>query len=142
MFYGINRTRGASAVLAAASMFVGAFVLVQPAAAQQGQQGPPAAQEIEVSDDELETFAEAHLEVQEIQLEMEQALQSAETAEAAQAIQQQANQEMGAVVEEEYGMEVNRYTQIAQAINQDPQLQEKFREIVEELREDEEGTDW
>lgn len=142
MFAETDRTNGTSAAYAVAvAVFTGAlFILAQPAAAQQGQQGGPPAQDIEVSDGELKTFAEAHLDVQEVRQEMDQAIQSAEDREAAQAIQQQANQEMAAVIEDEYEMEVDRYTQIAQAINRNPELQQKFQAIVDELtEEDEEG---
>lgn len=141
MFAETDRTSGISATFAVAvAVFTGAlFVLAQPAAAQQGQQGAPPAQDIEVSDGELETFAEAHLEVQEIRQEMDQAIQSAEDREAAQAIQKQANQEMAAVIQDEHEMEVNRYRQIAQAINQDQELRQKFQTIIDELTEDEEG---
>lgn len=141
MFAETDRTSGISAAYAvAAAVFTGAlFLLAQPATAQQGQQGTPPAQDIEVSDGELETFTEAHLDVQEIRQEMDQAIQNAEDREAAQTIQKQANQEMAAVIQDEHEMEVNRYRQIAQAINQDPELRQEFQAIVDELTEDEEG---
>lgn len=143
MFAETDRTSGISATYAVAvAVFTGAlFLLAQPAAAQQGQQGAPPAQDIEVSDDELESFTEAHLDVQELRQELDQAIQNAEDRQAAQAIQKQANQEMAAVIRDEHEMEINRYRQIAQAINQDPELRQKFQAIVDELTEDEEGGD-
>lgn len=141
MFDGTDRTWTARAPLAAAAtVLAGAFlVLAQPASAQQGQQSPPPTQEIEVPDGELETFAEAHLEVQEIREEMDREIQNAEDTESAQAVQQEANREMATLIEDEHEMEVERYTQIAQAINQDPELQQRFQAVVDELTEDEEG---
>lgn len=141
MIGSISRTDGTTAVLTTAlTLVAGAFfVLAPPAVAQQGQQGTPGVQDIEVSDDELETFAEAHLDVQEIRKEMDQAIQNAEDAESAQAIQQQANREMASVITDEHEMEVERYRNISRAINQDAELQQKFKTILEELTEDEEG---
>ncbi|MFO7781828.1 MAG: DUF4168 domain-containing protein [Spirochaetia bacterium] len=45
-----------------------------------------------------------------------------------QKIQQQSNEEMVQAVEEE-GLSVQRFNQIAQAIQQDPELQQQFREM-------------
>lgn len=114
----------------------GMFLAAQPAAAQQG--APPAQQEIEVSGEELETFAHAFLDVQEIRQEMDSAIQDAEDTQEAQELQQQANQEMAALIEEEYDLTPQRYSQITQAINTDPELQADFQEIVDGLTEDEE----
>lgn len=137
---GTDRTWTASVPFAAAAVLAGALlVFAQPASAQQGQQSPPPTQEIEVPDGELETFAEAHLEVQEMREQMDREIQNAEDAEAAQAVQQEFNREMATLIQDEYEMEVERYTQIAQAINQDPELQQRFQAVVDELTEDEEG---
>lgn len=141
MFAETERTGGARAAYAvAAAVFTGALLaLAQPATAQQGQQGAPPAQDIEVADSELESFAEAYLDVQEIRKEMDRAIQNAGDREAARGIQKQANQEMAAVIQEEHDMEVKRYSLISRAINQDPELQKKFQTIIDELTEDEEG---
>lgn len=140
MFHESHPARGSSALLAATvAAFTAALVLAPPALAQQGQQGAQQAPDIEVSDDELQTFAEAHLDVQEVRAEMEEAIQSAEDPETAQTIQQQSNRQMAAVIQEEHGMEVDRYTQIARAINQDPELHREFQSILDELTDDEGG---
>lgn len=87
------------------------------------QQAP--APDIEISDAEMEQFASAYLQVEEIQLELNEELQSAQMAEEAQQIQQEANQKMEAAIVEE-GMDVERFSLIVQAINRDPALQEDF----------------
>lgn len=89
----------------------------------QQQQAP--APEVEISDAEMEQFASAYLQVEEIQLELNEELQSAQMPEEAQQIQQEANQKMETAIVEE-GMDVERFSLIVQAINRDPELQEEF----------------
>lgn len=87
------------------------------------QQAP--APEVEISDAEMEQFANAYLQVEEIQLELNEEIQSTQMPEEAQQIQQEANQKMEAAIVEE-GMDVERFSLIVQAINRDPALQEEF----------------
>ncbi|MFW6085512.1 MAG: DUF4168 domain-containing protein [Gemmatimonadota bacterium] len=96
--------------------------------AQDQMQQPPQQQQapdIEISDAELEQFVNAYLEVEEIQMELNEDLQTAQATEEAQQLQQAANQEMAAAISEN-GMETERFSLIAQAINADPELQEEF----------------
>lgn len=131
--------RGLMPGLAAALvMLVGGLMLSAPASAQQQQEQPQAQEPIEVSDDELETFAEAHLEVQEVRAELQASLQQAENAEEAQSAQQEANAEMVEIIQD-HDMTTERFSEIVNGINADPELQERFDEVVEELTEDEDG---
>ncbi|MFW6089788.1 MAG: DUF4168 domain-containing protein [Gemmatimonadota bacterium] len=100
----------------------------QPAPQPQQQEAP----DIEISDGEMEQFAQAYLEVEEIQLELNEELQAAQMPEEAQQIQQEANQEMETAITEE-GMDVERFSLIVQAINADPELQEEFAATRMEL---------
>ncbi|MFW6192550.1 MAG: DUF4168 domain-containing protein [Gemmatimonadota bacterium] len=138
MFTTRATTTGSRRLLgAAAAALAGAVLLSAPGTAQEQQQAPPQ-QETEVSDDELETFAEVHIDVQDIREEMNRTVQESEDPEEAQAAQQEANQEMVSVIED-HDMTPERYTQISQAINQDPELQEELQKLVEEIEEEREG---
>ena len=137
-------------------------LLLAPGALAQSSDGSTAS---EVSEAELESFAVALQDVQELRQEMaeetQQAVgespleqqrfeeiygarqsggqQDAEVTDAEsrqfeelmgeiQQIQQQSNQEMVQALEEE-DLSVQRFNQIAQAIQQDPELQQQFREM-------------
>ncbi|MFW6191894.1 MAG: DUF4168 domain-containing protein [Gemmatimonadota bacterium] len=134
-------TRGIVPTLSGAlALLVGGLLLAAPANAQeqQQQQTPPQEQteDVDVDDEELRAFAEAHLEVQEIREELQAAMQSSENAEEAQALQQEANGEMVEVIQG-HDLTTERFTTIVNGINADPELQERFDEIVEELEEEE-----
>ena len=86
----------------------------------------------QVPSEELREFAEIYLDVDEIRQEVEMEIATAESPEEAQQIQQQANVRMTAVVEE-HGMSIERYTEITQALNTDPQQHQEFVSILEEI---------
>lgn len=121
-------------VLALALIGVPGLVLAPDAAAQQQRPEQPQ-QQIEVSDDELESFAKAYLAIQEVRQRVETQMQEAESPQEAQQLQQQGNAEMVQIVED-HDLEVQRYSQIGTALNQDPELSQRFRAIMEELREE------
>lgn len=128
-----------SAVGAAAVAVAGAFLLASPALAQEGGAQPQ--QEVDVSDQELETFTAAFVEVQELREELSREIENAENADEAQALQEESDQKMVEVIEEEHGLEVDRYNQISQALRTDRELYAQFEELREELtdQDDEEG---
>ncbi len=108
----------------------------QPPAGQQ-QQPPPGQQQapqIEVEEDELRAFTEAQVEIEGLRGEYQTRLQEAEGQEEARQIEQEANEEMVGVVEDQ-GLDVQRYTQIARAIDSDPDLRQRFMELRQELSE-------
>lgn len=126
-----NPTFNGRRILAAAAALALAAGLQAPGlvAQEQGQAPPPQQQqqapEIEVSDAEMEQFAAAYLEVEQIQMALNEDLQAAQLPEEAQEIQQEANDEMAAAIQSE-GLDVERFSLIVQAINSDPALQEDF----------------
>jgi len=96
-------------------------------AQQQGmQQQPP--QDVDVSTAELESFSEARTAITEIQQDYSQRLQGADDPEKANSLQQEANEEMiGAV--EDTGLNVEKFNEIAMAVQNDPELQQELQNI-------------
>ena len=99
----------------------------QPGMAGEVPQGEP------VSDEDLEAFAAAYLEVEDVQQELEAELHAAESNEQAQEIQQRAINEIRDAVEET-GMDFESYGMIAQRLQQDPELIERVEETIETMR--------
>jgi hypothetical protein len=81
---------------------------------------------------ELETFTEAYHEISLVRDEISPALATAETAEEANALQQQANDQMMGILEE-HGLTVERYSAITQILNQDEELRAEFEAIYAEI---------
>jgi len=101
-------------------------------AQEQQQQGQAAQQQtIDVSDQQLEQFAEAQTEIAGIQQDFSSRLQEVEDPEKARDLQRQANEEMTSAVEE-VGLDVESFNQIAMAIQNDPELQQKLTEMLQQ----------
>lgn len=112
-------------------------------AQQQGQQQPPQQQQqqppqqqqqpetIDVSDEQLEQFADAQVEIASIQQDFSARLQEVDDPEKAHDLQLEANEEMTAAVEEA-GLDVESFNQIAMSIQNDPDLQQKLTEMLEQ----------
>lgn len=99
----------------------------------QGQQGQAQQQQpetIDVSDAQLEQFADAQTQIADIQEDFSGRLQDVEDPEKANELQREANEEMTAAVEDA-GLDVESFNQIAMAIQNDPELQEKLSEMIE-----------
>lgn len=109
-----------------------AVLFVAPVTAQEIQPEQQAQPATEVSDNELEAFARAHVKVLEIQNQMNADVQGAQSAEEAQAIQQQAGEKMVTAIES-HDLSPDRFTQIVDAINADPQVGERFNEVLQEV---------
>lgn len=88
----------------------------------------------EVTDEEVDEFAEAYLEVEDVQLEFEQELQAAESNQEAQAIRERAIAQIQEAVEDT-GMEIETYGMMAQRLHQDPELIEEVQAVIESKRE-------
>lgn len=102
------------------------------ALAQQGQPMEPAQPEpVDVSDTELEQFVDAQAGISSIQQDFSQRLEGIEDPEQAHELQVQANEEMIAAVEEA-GLDVESFNAIAMAIQNDPELQQKLTEMMQE----------
>lgn len=104
-------------------------------AGQPGQPGQPGAGEqptADVSDAQLETMAEVYVEMSALQSETDAQAQEATSPEEQNAIQAQATEDMQAILED-HGMSVEEYQQLVQLLNTDPQIRERFEEVLAEV---------
>ncbi|WP_052368122.1 DUF4168 domain-containing protein [Algiphilus aromaticivorans] len=97
----------------------------QGGSAQGGMQQQ--APDIDVSDEQVESFAEAQSRVAEIGEKWTPRMQEAESSEDVQKAREQAQQEMVIAVENA-GLSVQEYNQIARAAQADEELREKIQE--------------
>jgi len=107
------------------ALFAALLTLSTAGLAQQQQAAPT---DVDVSDAELQSFAEARTAITEIQQDYSQRLQGADDPEKANALQQEANEEMIAAVQET-GLDVESFNTIAMAVQNDPELQQQLQEI-------------
>lgn len=94
----------------------------------QEQQQPPA---IDVSDTDLEQFAEAQVAISTIQQDFAGRLQGVDDPEAAHELQIKANEEMTEAVEDA-GLDVESFNNIAMAIQNDPELQQRLTAMMQD----------
>ena len=99
-------------------------------AQEQPQMPQQPAMPSELSQGQIETFADAAIEVQRVQQDFDAQVQAAENTEEIAQLQQQAEQQARQAVEN-HGLSVDEYTAIVQAANQDPQL---YAMIVETMQ--------
>lgn len=119
--------RGVFLAIVAVGLTTAAAPAQQPT--QQEQQ-----QDVEdVPEDELRTFAEAYAEIADIRRQMQSDLQEAENRDEATQIQQDADQEMQGILQEN-GISVERYQEITQILNADPEQRQEFEQILQEVR--------
>ncbi|MFW5952301.1 MAG: DUF4168 domain-containing protein [Gemmatimonadota bacterium] len=117
-------------VVAALSMAVGlGLVSATDVAAQEMPQEQEAP---DVSDEELERFVEVYPEVVEISRAAQTELGQTSDPEDAQAIQEEANAEIEEELED-VGMDFEEYDGIVRALNTDPELLQRFEELMEEV---------
>lgn len=107
--------------------------LAQPVSAQETPQQP-----VEVTDSLLEDFVEIYPTVMEVSQKAQVEMSEASSAEEAQEIQAEANEQITAILEEA-DMTLREYDGVIRAINDDPALMEKFRTQMEEIHGDEGG---
>lgn len=88
--------------------------------------------------EELVDFVHAYIDVQEIQMEMEQALTTVQDPEEANRIQQEANEAMAGAVEDN-DLTVERYSEIVMVLNTDEEVRQEFTELYEEILEERDG---
>lgn len=116
---------------------VGALAAGLAAAPATGQQQPapqPQAQDApEIEQDELETVAEAYVEISEIRAQMQTELQSADDSQQATEIQQRADQQMQQVLQD-HGIAIERYQEVIQILNSDPEQRQAFQEVLQEIQ--------
>lgn len=109
-----------------AALFLLCAVLVLPAAAQ--EDGP-----VGFSEDELQAFAAATLEVEKVQAKWQPQMSNAKTAEENESLREQAVQEMTQVVREQ-GLSVGQYNAIHAAAQRHPALMETVEEYRQDLQ--------
>ncbi len=80
---------------------------------------------------ELERFADAYVEVGEIHNEYSQRLEEAADPDQAQEVQQEANDRMVEAIQEK-GLEVQDYSEIAAALERDPEMRDEVVTMIEE----------
>jgi hypothetical protein len=120
-----------SAVLAGALILALALPL-QGQDARPRQQQPPT-QQLEPSQDQLESFASAVLEVEQIRSKWLPRIQAAENTEKAQEFQVQASTEMVHAVQDK-GLTVETYKAIATAARDNPELASRIGKLMERAR--------
>lgn len=86
-------------------------------------------QSADLSDEKIEAFVDARESVVEISRQWEDRLNNADTQEEINSLQQQAQEEMVAAVRDE-GLTVQEYNMIVDAMQTDPDLQERVNEMM------------
>jgi len=123
-----SRTSQLLAGVTGAVMLMGAG-LFEARAQQQPQPQPAVPSEFSLS--EIETFADAAVEVRQVQQDFDTQVQGAQDAEEIEELQQQAQQDAEQAIEGN-GLSVDEYNAIVQAANQDPQLYAMIVEVMEQ----------
>ncbi|MCG6658850.1 DUF4168 domain-containing protein [Halomonas campisalis] len=117
-----------AALLSAGLMSATAHAQQDPAAAPEQPQA--AAPTMDVSDEQLQQFADASEDIVVISEEYTERLHAAEDEAAQQEVQMEANDKMVEAVEES-GLDVDTFNTIGQAVQQDPELMQRVQEMVE-----------
>ena len=89
--------------------------------------------DLQFSDQQLESFVAAALELRAIRQEWGPKIQSAESEEAASAMRSEGVEEMKAAVID-HGLKPETYNQIGQAVREDPQLQQRVTDIAQSMQ--------
>jgi hypothetical protein len=122
--------RSSIALIAAAS-----FLLASGAIAQQPapRGAPPAAQaqEVELSDADLEKFADIYVDLMDTQATFEQELETVQTEDQARALQTRMQEESVAKLAR-HGWSAERYVLVGEAIKSDPDLTERAVALIED----------
>ncbi|WP_420428474.1 DUF4168 domain-containing protein [Algiphilus sp.] len=126
------KQRNASRFIAPAALAIalgasgGALAQQSGAQAQQGAATAPQAQELEVTDAQIASFAEAQAQVAEIGKTYTPKMKEAESKQAMQETRREAQQEMVAAVKSS-GLSVQKYNQIARAAQNDEALRSRIQ---------------
>ncbi|OOC48273.1 DUF4168 domain-containing protein [Thioalkalivibrio versutus] len=101
-----------------------------PQGGAQGGAPMQEAPEVDLSEEDIDTFVSAFVAVQEVREDFADRLQSAEDETEAQSMQQEAQDEMVNAVEDS-GMSVEEYNEVAMALQNDPELMQEVQERAE-----------
>ncbi len=85
------------------------------------------------SDDQIDRFVDAYLDIIDIQEEYTAQIEGTDGAEEARELQEQANDEMVAAIEDN-GLTVPEYSEIANAMDMDPELRDQVSAQIQERR--------
>ncbi|SDI34353.1 DUF4168 domain-containing protein [Salipiger marinus] len=99
----------------------------------------PEAPAANFSDDQLTSFVDAAMSVQELRQDYMTRIDATEAPEEKQALVTEAQTEMASAVEETDGMDIATYNQIGQAAQADPQLNERIMAMVQTRQGPEDG---
>ena len=116
-----------------AGVLILALALPVPAQDAQPQQQQPPTQQFEPSPDQIQAFASAALQVQQIRSKWQTRMQEADNAEKAQELQVQAATEMVSAVQER-GLTVETYKAIATAARDNPEIANRIVKLMEKAR--------
>src|SRR5438128_9515190 len=119
-------------VVLAGALILALALPMQAQDAQPPQQQPPP-QQFEPSDNQVEAFASAALQVQQIRSKWQTRMQEADNAENAQELQVQAATEMVSAVQER-GLTVETYKAIATAARDNPDLAGRIVKLMDQSR--------
>lgn len=110
------------------------FLVASPATAQQTnpQQQPQDLPDIEVSDQELQTIAEAYVAVQNLTVEYRDKINAAQDAETAREIQQEYARVTTNAIQDE-GVTVDRYDTVIQVASADQALGERLLAEIQKI---------
>lgn len=99
---------------------------------QQPQAQQPQQQAQEFSEEKLDSFVAAAIEVEELVAEWSPKIEAAQDEQAAEELRAQANEELAAAIESTDGITMAEYQQIAQAARTDQQLAQRLQAIYQE----------
>lgn len=116
-------------------IFAAAFAIAvaSPAVSLAQNQSAPADSAMEFSEQQLEAFAAAAVELDELRREWNPKLEAADNGDQAAEIQRRANMEMAQAVQES-GITVDTYNRVAMALQSDEELGAKVQGYIEEVR--------
>ncbi|WP_163559890.1 DUF4168 domain-containing protein [Halomonas sp. NO4] len=120
-----------AALLAAGLMGVQAQAQQDPAQDPAATQQQPSVSAEDISDQQLQQFADASQEIAVISQEYTQRLQEAEDEQTQQEVRMEANDKMVEVVEDS-GLDVDTFNAIGQAIQQDPEMMQRVQEMAQD----------
>lgn len=128
----MNRTSSAFALVAALGLATAAVSAPHMAAAASERQQLAQAQAASYSDEKLQAYAIAFIEVEKISVEYRDKIRGVESDEERAKITEETSKEMTEKVEDTPGITVLEYNEITQASTQDQALAEKIYAYVDE----------
>jgi len=106
----------------------------QPGAQQQGPDMPqPRPDQPTFSGEQIDSFVDAYLDIIDIQEEYTAEIEDTEGTEKARELQEQANDEMVAAIEDN-GLSVPEYSEIANAMDMNPELRDEISSKIRERK--------